>query len=111
MSSILNDVKHSLQIETDDHSFDQSIIMHVNATFVILNQLGVGEKLFFIEDETAEWDEFINDTNVNLVKQYMYAKVRVLFDPPATSFVLSSLEKNVEQLEWRLNVEFDKGVT
>jgi hypothetical protein len=29
----------------------------------------------------------------------------MLFDPPATSFHLASMERQAEQMEWRMNVQ------
>jgi len=35
----------------------------------------------------------------------MYIKVRLLFDPPATSFAISSLKENAAELEARLLIQ------
>jgi hypothetical protein len=108
--SILDKTKKALGLAPDDTSFDVDIIIHINSTFATLFQLGVGPvEPFFIEDNTSNWEEFIGDrTDLNSVKSYMYLKVRVLFDPPTTSFALESFNKMIQEYEWRLNVQADR---
>lgn len=106
MDSILNSIKKKLGIQEDYHHFDEDIIMDINSVFMVLNQLGVGpDEPFVIEDEYDTWDDFIDDTRVEAVKSYMYMKVRLMFDPPTTGFLVESLNKQIAELEWRLNVQ------
>lgn len=107
MDNILSSIKKLLGIPTDETAFDSDIIMHINSVFVILNQLGVGPSDgFTISDDYALWSDFIPDgQNLELVKSYMYMKVRLLFDPPTSSSVLTSMEKTISEFEWRLNVQ------
>lgn len=104
--SILKSTKKILGIAADYIAFDLDIITHINAAFFTLTQLGVGPAVgFTIEDESAEWYDFIeNDNQLNTVKSYVFLKVRQLFDPPATSYLITAMEKQIEQFEWRLNV-------
>lgn len=106
VDSILDSVKKNLGMPPEVTEFDADIILHINATFSTLNQLGIGPVSgFAIEDNTATWDSFLlNDDRFNDVKQYIYMKVRVAFDPPDRSFVLASWEKMITELEWRINV-------
>lgn len=91
-----------------DH-FDTDLFVHINACFSILNQLGVGpENGFVVTDETQSWSSYIADNHIlNMVKTYITLKVRVIFDPPLTSSVLEAMNKEISQLEWRLNVAVD----
>ena len=113
MESILKSIKKLLGIPEDETFFDSDIIMHINSVFTILNQLGVGPaKSFSIKDDVAVWDDFINDnTDYNSIKTYIYLKVRLLFDPPMSSSVLSSMERQISELEWRLNVQASTSST
>lgn len=106
MESILNSIKKLLGITEDQKHFDQDIIMHINSVFSILTQLGVGPpEGYTIEDDLNTWGEFISDEpKLQSVKTYIYLKVRLLFDPPASSAVLSAMERSISELEWRLNV-------
>lgn len=104
--SILKSTKKILGLDADYTPFDLDVITHINATFSILNQLGVGpEASFFIEDETAVWADFgVPNNQLNLVKTYVYLKVRILFDPPATSYLITAATDQIKEYEWRLNV-------
>jgi hypothetical protein len=103
-NSILNDVKRLLGLVEEDTNFDADIIIHINTAFTILTQLGVGPTDgFYISDKSAQWKDFLSDNNkFNSVITYVYLKVRMVFDPPQTSFLIESINRNIEQLEWRL---------
>lgn len=108
--SILESVKKSLGLESGYAAFDSDIVMHINSVLSTLAQLGVGPPAgVHIEDNNAEWSELLGvDNRLNMAKSYIYAKVRLLFDPPSTSFGITALEKVVSEWEWRLNVQADK---
>lgn len=107
MDSILDSVKRVLSVEAEDTAFDVDILMHINTAFFTLNQLGIGpEAGYAIEDSAAVWSDYLGeDLNLNSVKTYIYLRVRTLFDPPTTSFHLESINKQIAELEWRLNTE------
>ena len=108
-SSILTSIKKLLGIAEEDTSFDQDIIMHINTVFAILAQLGVGPANgFSIEDDGAIWSDYLgNVTNLELVKSYIYMKVRSMFDPPTSSILVDAMNKNISELEWRINTMVD----
>jgi hypothetical protein len=103
--SILKSTKKILGLEADDTSFDLDVLTHVNGAFSTLQQLGVGPAVgFMIEDDTEEWDDYeIDEMMVNSVKQYVFLKTKMLFDPPTTSYQQTSFENQIKELEWRLN--------
>ena len=107
MDSILDTIKKMLGIESTDTAFDVDVIVNINSVFMLLNQLGIGPiNSFSISGKDETWDQFLNDnTKLEAVKTYMYLKVRVLFDPPTISAVLDSLNRQITELEWRLNVQ------
>ena len=106
MDSILTSVKKALGITEEYEHFDQDIIMHVNSTLATLTQLGVGPAAgFAITDSTADWSDFVDDATIlQMVKSYVYLKVRMLFDPPQSSAVLDCMNKQIAEFEWRVNV-------
>ena len=106
--SILTSIKKMLGITEDYEHFDPDLIIHINSVFSILKQLGVGPANgYHITDDTNVWSEFLSDANdLEMVKSYMYLKVRLLFDPP-TGGVLDAINKSVAEFEWRLNVAVD----
>lgn len=104
--SILDVTKKLVGIEPEYTDFDLDIITHINSTFFILQQLGVGPvDGFFITDSTSKWAEFIGTEQINAVKSYMKLKVQLLFDPPTTSFAIDALKAQAQEFEWRLNVQ------
>ena len=111
-TSILNSTKKILGLAPDYTAFDEDIITHINTAFSTLTQLGVGPAAgFMIEDDTANWVDFIGatDPQLNSVKSYLYLRVRMLFDPPATSYLINAYEDQLRELEWRLNVHREES--
>ena len=95
MESILTSIKKLLGIEEDYVHFDADIIMHINSVLSILTQLGVGpSEGYSIKDANATWDEFItNPAKLELVKSYVYLKVKLMFDPPSSSSAIESMKQ------------------
>ena len=112
MESILTSIKKPPGIAEEYEHFHNDIIMHINSVFMILTQLGVGpSKGFMITDSSASWDDFLPEGGEKLqaVKTYMYMKVRLMFDPPTSSAVMESMNRMINELEWRLNAAVDPG--
>lgn len=106
VDSILTTTKKVLGIAEDYEAFDPDILMHINSVFSTLNDLGVGPDAgFAIEDKSTEWSEFLGaDPRLNRVKSYMYLRVKKLFDPPTTSYLLDAIDKQISEMEWRMSV-------
>jgi hypothetical protein len=105
--SILTSVKKVLGIAPEYLVFDQDVIMHINTALSTLTQLGVGPATgFTVDDVDDEWDDFVDpaDHQYNAVKSYVFLRVRMLFDPPQTSYLINAQTDQIKELEWRLNV-------
>lgn len=114
LNNILKSVKLALGgslVSYSDDAFDSSLLMHINSVFVILNQLGVGPREIFVADENSEWDEFLveNSAKLRIVQSYMYLRIRLIFDPPSSSFVLDAIKEQIKEYEFRMNVHVDPG--
>lgn len=114
---ILTDVKQMLGLTEDYTPFDRELVMHINSVLMILNQLGVGVDNFRItltdNSETGNpvstetWNAFLGTnraSNMEAVKSYVYTKVKLLFDPPASGTLMESYKKLADEFEFRLNV-------
>lgn len=103
---ILVSTKKILGLDEAYTAFDHDIIVHINSAFSTLNQLGVGpEEGFMIYDDTTTWNSYpVPIEQLNMVRTYVFLSVRMLFDPPATSFHLEAMNRQKTELEWRLNV-------
>ena len=106
MDSILQSIKKLLGIAAEYDAFDTDIMIHINSVFSILTQLGVGPKEgFYITGASEVWTDFmLANARLEMVRTYVYLKVRLLFDPPTSSAAIDSANRLISELEWRLNV-------
>lgn len=112
MDSILTSIKKLLGITEEYDHFDPDIIMHINSVFSVLTQLGVGPASgFSISDKTAVWSDFVDsDSRLEMLKSYMYLKVKLLFDPPLGTASIEAINRQISELEWRINVTVDPEI-
>lgn len=106
MDSILLSIKKLLGVETDFDGFNTDIIFGINTAFTSLYQLGIGpETGYSITGIDDLWSDFFGTAvNIESVKSYIYLKVRLIFDPPLNSFLVDSIQRQINELEWRLQV-------
>lgn len=111
-SSILDSTKKALGIDAGNPAFDAELIMFINGVFSTLHQLGVGPvEGYMIEGNEELWDTFTGGSPIiNSVKTYMYLRVRLLFDPPATSFAIDAIDRQAKELEFRLIVAAEPAI-
>lgn len=112
--SILTSVKKMLGIEEEYDHFDMDIILHINTFFSVLHQMGVGPVGGFqITDKEQKWTDFANisEVSLNIVKNYIYMNVKLVFDPPSSSSTVETYNKLIKEYEWRLytDAEFKMG--
>lgn len=113
-TSILYSVKGFLGVGIDNCAFDDQIIMYINMALQILTQLGASEQgdmdSFGISGMEETWRDFLGpyDLLLSMAKTYVGMYTRLYFDPPANSFTVSSVEKQIEQLTWRIMVEVEE---
>lgn len=108
--SIFNSVKKVVGLLGDDDSFDEDILLHINSVVSTLRQLGLSiPSDFYVLDDAQTWHELLGEfRDLDLVKSYMTMKVRLMFDPPSSSFGLKSMEEMTKEYEWRINVLTDQ---
>ena len=108
--SIFNSVKKVVGLLGDDGSFDEDILLHINSVVSTLRQLGLPiPSDFYVRDDVQTWQDLLGEfRDLDLVKSYMAMKVRLMFDPPASSFGLASMTETVKEFEWRINVLTDQ---
>lgn len=104
MDSILTSVKEMLGIAEEYTHFDSVLIRHINSVFMILTQMGIGPpEGFTIQSAEQEWSDFVSEEeNLEAVKTYMGHRVQLAFDPPASSTIIESTKRILDELEWRL---------
>lgn len=107
--SILITIKKLLDIDEGDDSFDTDVISHINSTLADLAQLGVGpEEGYVIEDDISTWRNLVDGSKLlTFVIDYVYLSVKLVFDPPQSSALISAIERRIEKLEWRISTAVD----
>ena len=108
--SVFSSVKKVVGLLGDDGSFDEDILLHINSVVSTLRQLGLSiPSDFYVRDDVQTWRDLLGEfRDLDLVKSYMTMKVRLMFDPPSSSFGLKSMEEMVKEYEWRINVLTDQ---
>lgn len=106
MSELLVSIKELLGVPTTVTEFDSQIVMHINSVFIRLNLLNVGVIGYQITSTAGSITEFLpsssDDSIFNMVLMYIFMKVRIVFDPPSSSFVMTALDTQIKELEWLL---------
>lgn len=95
---------------TTDTHFDSLLVDYINVAFEILYQIGVGpsgEPFKITLEEDTEWSDFMDDASVNQVKEYIYRRVQLMFDPPQNNNVLEASKDIMTEMEWRINAYAD----
>lgn len=106
-SSILNSIKKMLGIAPEDDGFNQEVKDLINAEFLTLHQLAVGpEAGFSITGPDDEWAAYTDNLRLqDAVRQFVYLRVRLIFDPPASTTVADAIKERINELEFRLNIQ------
>lgn len=103
--SILKSIRKLVGAGESESPFDGDLIIHINTVLMALNQMGVGKSNFMITGESESWDDFLEHrTDLEGVKTYMSARVRMIFDPPTSSSTAEAYNDIIKELEWRLYV-------
>lgn len=114
MSSILKDIKKQLGYnepydEADPAPYDCEIMMHINSQLSILRQVGVGPvNGFRVTGEGETWGDFLvgeNDEMNHLVPEFVFFKVKLVFDPPPSSFAVEAMKQQADEDFWRIREE------
>lgn len=86
-------------------AFDDELINHINMVMAILHRLGVGPKEGFrITSENEMWSDFLQtDEMLSEIQSYVYMKVKMIFDPPASSSASKAFESYIQELEWTID--------
>ena len=112
--SILLSIKKLLGMDPIEFTqYDTDLIIHINTIIEFLNQLGVDiPEGFKINDENALWSDYLNKPEYNdikdSIKNYIYLRVRSVFDPSTNPTLLNSINDIIKELEWRIRtyIEF-----
>lgn len=108
-SVVLTDIKKMLGIEESVNEFDTDIQSDINAAFFTLYQLGLGLNNPVSINQATTWDEIETTAPKEVVRDYIYYKVKMVFDTPNSSSVAEAIKDRISELEFRLNIYLDNG--
>ena len=101
--SILKTIRKMIGPAEDYSYFDTDLIININSAFSRLCQIGVGPELpFRITGEDEVWSDFMDSGYQEEIKQYVYLKTKLIFDPPANGSVVNLYQQEIDKLEWLL---------
>lgn len=108
--SILRTIKLMLGLTDEITSFDEELKVHINSLFTILNQLDcISDDGFRITGYDETWGQLTDKVTIaEMIKEFMYLKVRMVFDPPGSSVVSDAFNQRIAELEWRMNVQAER---
>ena len=110
--SILDSIKIMLGNSVDDTNFDAELIIFINGALSIINKLGVGPTGYKISNSSNTWDEFLGDrTDLEEVKTNVYLRVRLAFDPPQNSFLVTSIKEQIMESTWYIELYHKESTT
>lgn len=106
--SMLDDIKTYLGIPLAVDCFDRTLVLHLNTVIFLTETISRFTYKKDI-DETTEWQDVFRDTvsTVPAIKSYICLKVRLLFDPPNNSFLTTTIEHTLTELEFKINMYCD----
>lgn len=109
--SIFMTIKRLLNIDPEEMAFDTQIGAFINEEFMTLHQLGIGpDEGFHVSDANTKWTDFSDDkTLIDTLKTYIFYRVRMVFDPPASSIVADSYNSRISELQFRLNCQAERN--
>lgn len=102
--SIFKSTKVMLDIADGDASFDNNVLSFINAALSDLTDLGAGPSDgLVVTGDTEEWEALTeNASDTERIKNWVYLKVRLFWDPPQTSFLLDAHTRQIDEAAWRI---------
>lgn len=108
-ASILKTIQDMLGSDSSYDVFTSDILIHINSAISVLTQLGVGPKDGFrITGVDETWSDLLADDKIlEFVKTYIYLKVRLVFDPPSNSSLVTFYKQECDEIESRILYSID----
>lgn len=110
-SSILLSIKKAIVGPPEYTPFDAELITYINSQIANLYQLGLDSAKSVVVDGADQlWTDLIpaDDSRLQFVKTYVYARVKMIFDPPTSTAQMQALKDTAAEAEFRISVAVDK---
>lgn len=107
--TILESIRDYVGVQKDIDAFDKELILHINSAFSTLFQIGVGKDRPYRLEECSTWFGLFSEyeEELDLIKEYTFLKVKLLFDPPTNSSLLESLKSVINEIEYRIELQIE----
>lgn len=102
--TILTVIKNFIGISTSDPHFDDEILMHINLIIAELEIVGTTDKVSICSKDTVWTDYLVKEVDIASIQTLIGMKVKMVFDPPANSFLVESYNKQIDKMEWLLTI-------
>lgn len=85
-----------------DDYYDAQLIMHINSALMVLCEMGAGPStpVFITKDTT--WADLGFTVPAEMLQQFVVLRTQLMFDPPSNSFIVEAINKQIEELTWRI---------
>jgi len=105
---IFSQIKKLLGFEDDYAVFDMDILLHINSIMSTIRQ-NTADTLPLVEiTKSTKWSEVLPPLmDILMVKTFMGLKLRLIFDPPPTSFGITAVQDLAKEYEWRIYAQRD----
>lgn len=101
--SILETIRTYCGLPAEDDCFDGEFLILTNGVIFELEQLGVNPNGFVLSTKDQLWKDYIGTReDLEVVKSYICISVRLTFDPPGNSFLITALQQQLEKYAWRI---------
>lgn len=113
LESILETLRTLAGLDPGDPSYDTELIIDANSMILALTQMGIGPASGFAITGTSEtWADFLGPSiGFEAAKTYIQLRIKLIFDPPASSFALQAMKEQIEEIGWRLTLKADSLIT
>ena len=110
MSTVLSSIKTQLGVAEDDSNFDTDLVIFINDALFDVKMLGPGKPGVTLKINTeTEWSELFDDSETSsAVEEFIYLTVKLVFDPPQTSYGIAAIERKIKKKSWMLTVAEDE---
>nr|DAF19644.1 MAG TPA: hypothetical protein [Caudoviricetes sp.] len=98
--TIFHDTKTYLGLMEDDNSFDSEVKDAIDNALATATQLN--REVSTIQSSEADYP---TTPLGRILRQYVNYSVRLMFDPPQTSFAIKAIEVLKQEAEWRLTIQ------
>lgn len=85
-----------------DDYYDAQLIMHINSALMVLCEMGAGPSSPVFIDKDTTWGELGFTVPIEMLQQFVVLRTQLIFDSPSNSFIVEAINKQIEELTWRI---------